>query len=900
MLFRTKLSLAFASILVLTIIVAFTSIYGMRRALAHQKELYAFTHQLETQFKDIAWEQHQFIRTNGIDHSRAFFELIRKIHADLSVIINKIQDIDQKYQVEQLLSALTQYEKSFGRIVQTSVDMETMKSRLLHESRRLISNVNAIEQVGDKAIQILKLMNETLVAEKKTMMSNVRTNVSLVFHNTNQIILLAEEIKQHAVDGSIKLYAFRIKNIAGIYQSVFKKYVYSYDQQAASNVAMTDAYEKFETQLAGYIDRVFSQEEKLISFLQQLVMAIAALAIGLGGVAIASLSKRITTPIKALNRSAQQILSGDFTGQVQVSGKDEIAELGRSFNEMSKKLAHSFKTLSMHRNHLEELVRERTGEIEAEMARHRETQSALEKEKNRAFQYFEMAGSIYLVLNPDASVALINKAGRQVLGYSGEDIIGRNWFDFIPEEDREKTWKMFSDIMDGCMEPVEFFENTILTRQGEKRTISWHNSVLKDENEKVLASLSSGEDTTDVTRMEKERELLEEQLVQARKMEAIGTLAGGIAHDFNNILYPMIGYTEMAISELSTKDPVRDYLTSVLKGALRARELVKQILTFSRKKQLTTERIRIQPIVKEALKLLRSTIPQNIAIESMIDDQTISIMGDPTRVYEIIMNLCTNAYHAMETTGGSLMVKLYEQQILENDQTGLDLPPGEYCVISVGDTGHGIDKTVIGQIFEPYFTTKAIGKGSGLGLAVTHGIVTSCGGTIRVNSEIGTGTIFEVFLPGVPDSTPLFQAQTRPVKQYGMEQILFVDDESDIVEMGIQTLMKLGYIVTGKTDSIEAFAAFETEPERYDLLVTDMTMPGMMGTDLIRKVRRIRPDFPVIICTGFSELMDEERAKDMGIQGYFKKPVLIDELSATIRAILDHPKTPGLGNQTKI
>ncbi|MFH2092090.1 MAG: ATP-binding protein [Pseudomonadota bacterium] len=890
--FRLKLSLAFGSILALTVIVAMTSIYGMGRALACQKELYTFTHQLEKKFQRIARQQNAYSYTGAIEHSRAFFDLTQTVRIDLDNVIKKSQDEDQKREVSSLLSDLDRYEKTFVRFVQIDIDMETMKSRLLHESRRLSANVNAIEKVGDKAIGILKMMNETLVAEKGFMLNNDRNNISLVLENTSHMIQIVDQVQQQKKDSTIKLYAFRIGNIADTYQSVFKQYVYSYDQQIAAVADMTQAFHQLEQQLETYVDRVSVREKELVSFLQQLVMMTALLATGLGIVAMVSLSKRITTPIKALNRSAQQILLGDFSHEVCVDGssKDEIVDLGNSFNKMSRKLEHSFKALSRHREHLEELVRERTREIEAEIARHKETQNALENEKDRALQYFDMAGSIFVVLNPDTSVAMINKAGRKVLGYPSHEIVGRSWFDFIPIEDREKTRKAFEDVMCGDVDPYEFFENDILTRQGEKRTISWHNSLLKDENGKILATLSSGEDTTDATRMAQEHEQLQDQLAQARKMEAIGTLAGGIAHDFNNILYPVIGYTEMAMGDLSKDHPLQEYLNNVLKGALRARELVRQILTFSRKKKLDTGVLRIQPIIKEALKLLRSSIPKNIAIESRIDDQAKPIMGDPTQIYEIIMNLCTNAYHAMETTGGCLTVTLHEEKVLPYDQVRPDVPAGDYCVICVKDTGQGISKDIMNQIFEPYFTTKQVGKGSGLGLAVIHGIVNSYGGTIHVESQIGRGTTFEVFLPGIKEEV-LFSQPEKPVgKKYGKETVLFVDDEEAIVKVGSQALAKRGYTVVGKTDSQQALSAFKAEPDKYDILVTDMTMPEMMGTQLIEKIQRIRPDFPVILCTGFSEQIDQAGADEMGVQGYLTKPVLMDDLSLAIRKILDRKK----------
>jgi len=886
--FRLKLSLAFASILVLTIVVAITSIYGMRRALHHQRELYVFTHDLEKQFKIISLEQHNFSNTEKIQYSRTFFKLSQQADRHLSDVIATLEDQNQKKHVQNLLSALRVYEKSFGRMVQTSINMETIKSRLFHESRRLISNAGAIEKMGTKAVGILKIINKTLEAEKKFMVDDIRSSASKVLHNTNQIIETAGTIKEQNQDSSIQLYAFRIGNVANVYQAVFKEYVNAYDQKKLSIEGMESAFEILEDQLQFYIDFVSTSEKKLVSFLQHLVVLTAVIAIGLGLFAMVSLSKRITSPINDLNQSAQKILEGNFNSQVMVTSKDEIAELGISFNQMARKLEKSFQSLAQHQDHLEDLVQERTMEIKAEIIRHKATQKALEKEKNRALTYFDMAGSILVVLSTDGCITMINKAGRKVLGYRSKEIVGKNWFDVcIPEKIREKTRQVFEEIISGSLEPFEFFENEILTCNGEKRTISWHNSLLKEENGKIIASLSSGEDTTEATRMENERKQLEDQLSQARKMESIGTLAGGIAHDFNNILYPVIGYTELSIADLPNNHPVRANLKHVLKGTLRAKELVRQILTFSRKKEPVQKPIDIRPITKEALKLLRSSIPKNIVMDQTINDEMRPVMADPTQIYEIIMNLSTNAYHAMEQDGGSLTVKLYEDTISKIDSAKPGLKPGVYCVLSIRDTGPGISEDIIDQIFEPYFTTKETGKGSGLGLAVTHGIVKSFGGTIVLKSDIGKGTVFDVFLPVVQDKRSFDSTQKVFERKYGTETILFVDDEKAIVKMGEVALSDLGYKVDGKTNSLQALEVFKSQPDQYDILVTDMTMPGMLGTELIKQVHDIRPDFPVILCTGFSELINKDKADSMGIQGYLKKPVMMSELSYTIRDIID-------------
>lgn len=302
---------------------------------------------------------------------------------------------------------------------------------------------------------------------------------------------------------------------------------------------------------------------------------------------------------------------------------------------------------------------------------------------------------------------------------------------------------------------------------------------------------------------------------------------------------------------------------------------------------MTIKPIHIKPIVKEALKLLRSTIPKNIAIQQEISESKIVVKADPTEIYEIIMNLCTNAYHAMESSGGCLGVNINAASLNFMDQNQLDLLPGRYCILTVSDTGVGIPDKIVDQIFEPYFTTKKIGKGSGLGLAVVHGIVKNYRGSVSIQSQVGKGTVFKVFLPLVEPMDEEEGKQNGSDFSRGTEHVLLVDDETAIVNVGIKVLGNLGYTVTGRTSSEKALEDFKTDPEKYDIVVTDMTMPGMVGTKLSKEIKQIRPDIPVIICTGFSNQIDAKKASSMGFQGFILKPFLAGDLSVVIRQVLD-------------
>ncbi|MCP4551812.1 MAG: response regulator, partial [Bacteroidetes bacterium] len=380
--------------------------------------------------------------------------------------------------------------------------------------------------------------------------------------------------------------------------------------------------------------------------------------------------------------------------------------------------------------------------------------------------------------------------------------------------------------------------------------------------------------------------ILNESLKQSQKMESIGTLAGGIAHDFNNILFPIIGYTEMLLEDIPNDSPFQESLNAIYTGALRAKDLVTQILTFSRQENREMKLLKISPIVEEALKLVRSTIPTTIKIIQDIRSDYSVIKADPTQIHQIVMNLTTNASHAMADSGGELRIGIKEVIIDRGKISTSAMKPGSYVCLFVGDTGLGMPQNVKDKIFDPFYTTKENGKGTGMGLSVVHGIVASLGGVIEVDSEYGVGTEFRVYLPIVETT------QEQPIKSKkkiagGTEKILLVDDEKNILEMEKKMLERLGYQVTSCLDSFEALEIFRSHPSEFDIVITDMAMPRMAGDKLSSGLVQIRPDIPVLLCTGFSETMSEKKAAAMGIKGFLLKPIVMKDLAQKIRDVLD-------------
>jgi len=385
-----------------------------------------------------------------------------------------------------------------------------------------------------------------------------------------------------------------------------------------------------------------------------------------------------------------------------------------------------------------------------------------------------------------------------------------------------------------------------------------------------------------------DRERLMAALRQSQKMEAVGTLAGGVAHDFNNMLTPILGYTELVMAKLPPGDTLRHELGEVKKSALRAKDLVRRILAFSRQKGPELICMALQPVLEECLKMLRSTLPATIAFHEDIAADCGQIMADPIQVQQILINLCTNAAHAMEGSGGTLEVSLREIGVNQGDTlAGQECRSGKYLRLVVSDTGCGMEKATLERIFEPYFTTKEQGKGTGIGLALVHGIVKGHGGYLSVYSEPGQGTVFSLYFPVGCD----FDEQSSKAKDtsvpHGSERVLLVDDEEDVLTMLKEMSEHLGYQVTAVSDSTEAYALFHSRPEEFDLVITDQTMPGLTGSVLAQKIFALKPGMPIIICTGFSEALTDGKAKELGLAGYIMKPVVMSDFARIVRRALE-------------
>ena len=501
------------------------------------------------------------------------------------------------------------------------------------------------------------------------------------------------------------------------------------------------------------------------------------------------------------------------------------------------------------------------------------------EERLRLITAIEQSSESIVIMDDAGVIQYVNPAFGTINDYLPQEVLGKNYFDILKGDVRDKGFKKKAEDT-FCSDQSWRGHITRDKKDGSSYELDVTISPVRDQSGNIINYSIIERDVTRET-------ILEQHLLQQQKMEALGTLAGGIAHDFNNILMPIMINTELSLYDTPEASPINQYLKTVLQAAQRGQDLVKQIIAFSRQKEQERSPIRITPVIKETLKFLRATVSKNIEIRENIADKSGMILGDPTQIHQVLMNLCSNAVHAMREKRGALEVSLADVEV-DAHMLGkhLDLKPGPYLKLVVSDTGHGMDQAIMQRIFDPFFTTKKPGEGTGMGLAVVHGIVKRHEGAIITYSEPGKGSTFNIFFPRI-EGDPAAETADLGAISMGEERILFIDDEEVQAQSGRHLLERLGYTVITKTDSLEALEAFRSKPDAFDLVITDQSMPGMTGIELAAKLMRSRPDIPIILCTGFSEVVDGKEAKAMGIREFMMKPFSARQLAETIRRVLD-------------
>jgi PAS domain S-box-containing protein len=502
-----------------------------------------------------------------------------------------------------------------------------------------------------------------------------------------------------------------------------------------------------------------------------------------------------------------------------------------------------------------------------------------EQEHKRLQEAIEQAAEMIIVTDKDGVVQYANPAFERLSGYESEAARGRGSRPVIEEIIEDVEFEQMARTVTGG----EVWQDRCLLKRADGRLLDIEATVspVHDENGTLVSFVSVSRDIT--------RELeLEAQLRQSQKMEAIGTLAGGIAHDFNNLLHAIQGFSELSLRQVPPDGKVHAHLSEVLTASRRARDLVDQLLTFARRTEQERKRLDLSTIVKEALKLLRGSLPATIDIHARVDEQCGPVDADPTQIHQVVMNLCTNAFNAMRESGGTLEIRLAETHRAPLERPGMThLSEGRYALLSVRDTGHGMERRTMERIFDPYFSAWSSGEGTGLGLAMVHGIVRNHGGWVNVESVPGKGTVFEVYLPVAGDGgiEGAARRRRRKVGRLG-GRVMIVDDEPANLRLGREVLERLGCEVVALGDGVEALAAFRSDPGGFDAVFTDQTMPRMTGEELSRRMLETRSDLPIALATGFSDTLTEEQARAAGVREFLAKPLSVSDLEDVATKLL--------------
>ncbi len=526
-------------------------------------------------------------------------------------------------------------------------------------------------------------------------------------------------------------------------------------------------------------------------------------------------------------------------------------------------------------------VAERIGQI----IEHKQAEESLTKSEERFRGVFDQAAVGVARLTPDGKGVEVNNKLCDIVGYPKDELLTKTFQEITHPDGLQIDLAYVNQLLNDEIKTYSM-EKRYYKKSGDVIWINLTVSLMREINNDPDYFIAIIEDITERKQAEKEREQLQSKFQQAVKMQAVGTLAGGIAHEFNNLLGVIMGCADMARDEVPKDSFAKVQLDKVMKASYRVKDLVKQILTFSRQSQQQRISANLCPLVKESVKLIVASIPSSVEIKRDLDAACANTKVDPTEIQQIVMNFCSNAVWAMKEKG-LLTITLNEVNLTNHDELILKGPEaGRYVKLSFSDTGCGMDKETVSRIFDPFFTTKEAGDGTGMGLSIVYGIIESYGGTIAVDSEVGIGTTFHLYFP-VTDEPATEENVVVEEDPKGTERILFVDDEKIYAEMGEDMISRLGYDVDLKINSKEALDSFKADPNKYDLMITDQIMPHLSGEELVKEMRSIRPKMPIILCTGYSTQMDEKKSKLLGINAFAYKPITKNDIAKLIRKVLD-------------
>ena len=867
--FKLKFAITFCSILFFTALVASTSWWGMNDVLQRQEALYTFNSNLEKKLQLMLHHDHAFATDDELAHSQTVHALLADTQGRINSVFDEIRDKKQKKIVSNLLDALSQYKQSFTDYTKHNIDMQTMRSRMFHESRRLLANADSLEPIGINPVEIYRLMNSVFQAEKDYMLWGRGLAAEKINKTSQLIVQYVNSVREETREKSIKLKTFHITNAAEVYQTAFNQFVTAQNRRQNSFAEMRNSLGQVENEIRRYMKGESEIAQKAVVKLKITTGAVFLLVLISGLFATILLSRLITRPIDQLKKLANRIETGDLDTQVKINSRDEIGELGIIFNRMASRLKKSFDDLESYRDNLENLVEERTADL-------RESKTLFDSFMSNlpALVFMKDLEGRYLYLN-DAYMKFFNERPPERVGKTDDEIYPADTANRLRENDK----KVMSEGKTlNIVEVIPINNNDSFHRVSKF-------PIFKNGHPHILAGISFN--ITEQLQAEEDKQRLEAQLQRSQKMEALGLLAGGVAHDLNNVLSGIVSYPELLLMDIPENSPLRKPLLTIQQSGEKAAEIVQDLLTLARRGVMHTEVLNLNHIIDEYLnspeheKLI--SYHQNVQTGSNLANDLLNIRCSSIHIKKTIMNLMYNAAEA-QPRGGEIAVSTANRYVDKPIKGYEDVKEGDYVVLKVEDRGKGIAHDDLKRLFEPFYTKKVMGRsGTGLGMAVVWGTVQDHKGYIDLKSTVGVGTVFELYFPATREYLD-GEESLIPVEEYmgNGELILIVDDTAEQREIASGILKKLKYSVTTASSGEDAIDYLTNKS--VDLVVLDMIMdPGIDGLEAYKKIIAIHPGQKAVIASGFSESERVKEIQRLGAKQYIRKPYTIKKIGFAVK-----------------
>ncbi len=879
--FRFKLGIAFCSVLLLTITVALTSWWGMGTALQRQNTIFSFSLEVDRLLNTLSHQEHTFSSTQDMAYAIAATDILKQLSSAIEGVQQQPRQ-GQQLLVAKILDDLSQYRQSFTLFSGQMIGMETMKSRMILESDRLLSHTRNLADEGSPlATEILQHISKMLQAEKDHMLFSTTEAAEKVLKIITAIEIMTKRAMLLGAGDNEQLKAYRISKVAAIYQIIFADYLKEQQNLQEMISHLHSSREELAGELRSFVDFEQVDTKNKVNSLKMLTITVSIGAVCLAIIITIVVSRWITRPLDHLKNSATAILHGDLTTSVSIQSHDEIGQLGVIFNEMTLKLRNSFEDIQQYRGHLEELVMKRTLELEKEVAERRTAEQAIRLGEERLRTIIDQSPMGIILWDTSFRVMQWNHAAEIIFGYSAEETLGMAAERLVPETMSphiKKIWQKLITAKDGIRS-----HNDNICKDGHLIQCDWYNSPITDASGTLIGALSLVENVTERLRTEKE-------LVKIQKLESTGVLAGGLAHDFNNILTAILGNINLSLFDQTLSQNTRKLLAAAENASLRAKALTQQLLTFAKGGEPIKESTSLAEVIKDSATFVLHG--SNVSCTFHFPEDLWNALVDRGQISQVIQNIVLNSRHAMPNGG---MVEIICVNVLPaEDSFALLDPESKYVKIRIKDTGIGIPDKLLDKIFDPYFTTKQ--EGSGLGLAITLSIINKHHGHILVNSEPGKGTEFTLYLPAA-DRPPGQRAKNPQIAMPDRQLRMLVMDDEETVRMVLRAMLEvLGHQVVLTSEGSEAISLYRQRfgsPEPFDLVVVDLTIPGGLGgKETLAELQKIDRQVRVIVSSGYSNDPVMASYRQYGFAAAVTKPYILGELTKAIDIALTEPDNP--------